>query len=50
MKTVTEIKNSRNRLNKLRAAERISNLEDISKEISLIAAQFDKRKVKKYGR
>ena len=41
---VTEIENSRNRLNKFRAAERISNLEDKSKEISLNAAQLDKKK------
>lgn len=44
MKTVTEIKNSSNRLNKIRAAERISNLEDKSKAISLNAAQLDKKK------
>ena len=41
---LTEIENSSNRLNKIRAAERISNLEDKSKEISLNAAQLDKKK------
>lgn len=44
MKTVTEIKNSKNGLNKIGAEERVSNLKDGSKEIFLNAAQLDKKK------
>lgn len=44
MKPVTEIKNSKDRLNKIRPDERISNLEVWLKEISLNVAQLDKKK------
>lgn len=42
---VIEMKNSEDGLNKIRAEERISNLEDRSEETSLNAAQIDKKTI-----